>query len=410
MAYKEKRGENSWKLVVDVGEKADGSRDRRSKTIRVEDKSLLKTKKKLENYLEEELLKFKMEVESGEYIAPEKMTFGAFVKEWRLNYATDHLEEKTLYSYEVNLKKHILPILTHRRMDQIKPLHIINLLKTLAQPGVKRGGGSLSTGTIEIIHRVIKNIFSRAVEWKVIKDNPVSSVQKPKVISKRNTPYDEAEVKDMFAALKKEPRHWRLFVTMAVTSGLRRGELLGLEEKHIDLETGVLTVEQSVAITSNGAARVKQPKTSSSIRKVTLPVTVLEELKEYIEYRKKERAAMGNDWNGGGHLFIFSHPDGKAFHQERPYLWFRKFLKKNGLRYIRFHDLRHTSATLLINQGVHAKIISERLGHGNISTTMNIYGHALQSADQSAADKFDSLFDDRPQSAPNDEQNTQKPL
>ncbi|MFC0334041.1 site-specific integrase [Paenibacillus sepulcri] len=80
------------------------------------------------------------------------------------------------------------------------------------------------------------------------------------------------------------------------------------------------------------------------------------------------------------------------FHRERPYLWFRQLIKKNGFQYIRFHGLRHTSATLLINQGVHAKIISERLGHGSISTTMNIYGHALQSADQAAADKFESLF------------------
>ncbi|MDK8193738.1 site-specific integrase [Paenibacillus sp. UMB7766-LJ446] len=410
MAYKEKRGVNSWKLVVDVGEKADGSRDRRSRTIRVEDKALLKTKKKLETYLEEELLKFKMEVESGEYIAPEKMTFGAFVEEWRSNYASDHLEEKTLYSYEVNLKKHILPTLTHRRLDQIKPLHIVNLLKSLAQPGMKRGGGVLSSATIQMVHRIVKNIFTRAVEWKVIKDNPAAAVQKPKVISKRNIPYSEKEVTEMLAALQKEPIHWRLFVTMAVTSGLRRGELLGLEEKHIDLSTGVITVEQSVSIAIAGTAHVKQPKTANSIRKVTLPSVVLEELREYLESRKIEREALGETWNDGGYAFIFSHPDGKAFHQERPYLWFRNFLKKNGLRYIRFHDLRHTSATLLINQGVHAKIISERLGHGNISTTMNIYGHALQSADQSAADKFNSLFDSRPQFAPNDDEKPQKPL
>jgi integrase len=89
---------------------------------------------------------------------------------------------------------------------------------------------------------------------------------------------------------------------------------------------------------------------------------------------------------------MFCHADGSPFHNERPYLWFRQFIQKNGLRYIHFHDLRHTSATLLINQGVHTKIILERLGHGNITTTMNIYGHALQSADQAAADKLDSLF------------------
>lgn len=89
---------------------------------------------------------------------------------------------------------------------------------------------------------------------------------------------------------------------------------------------------------------------------------------------------------------MFCHPDGSPFHHELPYLWLRQFFQKNNLRYIRSHDLRHTSATLLINQGVHAKIISERLGHGNITTAMNIYGHALQSADQAVVDKLDLLF------------------
>ncbi|MED4599612.1 site-specific integrase [Paenibacillus validus] len=112
---------------------------------------------------------------------------------------------------------------------------------------------------------------------------------------------------------------------------------------------------------------------------------------EYQRYQSEERKAI-EDWQGGEHLFIFAHPDGKAFHHERPYLWFRAFLKKNKLRYIRFHDLRHTAATLLINKGVHAKVISERLGHGNITTTMNIYGHALQEADKDAANKVSDIL------------------
>lgn len=142
-----------------------------------------------------------------------------------------------------------------------------------------------------------------------------------------------------------------------------------------------------------GIAHVKEPKTKSSKRKVALPTSMLEELKEYYLFKQGERDKIGDLWNGGEYNFVFCHPDGKAFHQERPYLWFRAFLKKNKLRYIKFHTLRHTSATLLINQGVHAKIISERLGHGNIQVTMNTYGFALSSADKAAAEKFDSILD-----------------
>ncbi|MDU5948654.1 MAG: site-specific integrase, partial [Paenibacillus macerans] len=260
--------------------------------------------------------------------------------------------------------------------------------------------GSLSSGTVQMNHRVLKNIFTRAVEWKIIKNNPVSSVQKPKVTSKEIVPYDENEVSQLLQALEKEPFHWRMMITLALTTGMRRGELLGLEWKHIDWKVGVIDVTQTLIQALKGEIIVKEPKTKNSRRKVALPASVLEELREYYAYRVKERDKLGDAWNGRDKEgrewnFVFSHADGTPFHHERPYLWFRQFIMKNGFRYIRFHDLRHTSATLLINQGVHAKIISERLGHGNIMTTMNIYGHALRSADQAAADKLDSLFSTR---------------
>lgn len=394
MASIEKRGANSWRLVVEAGYDADGKRIKRYKSIKVEDSALLKTTKRLKDYLNDELLKFKIEIEAGEYIAPEKMTFSAFVQEWEQKYATKHLGEKTLHTYKSHLKTRILPTFGHMRLDQIKPLHIVTFMDSLSREGARLGlrNGNLPTGTIEVIHRVLKNIFSRATEWKLIKQNPVASVKKPAVKHKEIIPYDENEVQLLLVALQKEPIHWRVMVTLALTTGLRRGELLGLEWHHINWETGVIDIVQSVSLSTSGIAHVKEPKTKNSKRKVALPRSMLVELKEYYKFKMEEREIIGDRWQGGKYSFVFCHPDGKAYHQERPYLWFRDFIKKNNLRYIRFHDLRHTSATLLINQGVHAKIISERLGHGNITTTMNIYGHALRSADQTAADKFETIL------------------
>lgn len=295
---------------------------------------------------------------------------------------------------QTNLKLRILPAFRHIPIKDIKPLHIVDYLDKLEKEnsrGDNKSGG-LSSGSIQINHRILKNIFKRAVEWRLIKRNPVSDVQKPKVTSKEILPYDETEVSQMLQALQKEPYHWRMLITFALTTGLRRSELLGLEWKHIDFHTGVIDVRQTMIHALKGDVIVKQPKTKKSVRKVALPSSVLEELKEYHAYRIKEQELMGDAWRGGEWFFLFSHPDGQPFHHERPYQWFRQFIKKNGFRYIRFHDLRHTSATILINQGVHAKIISERLGHGSITTTMNIYGHALRTADQAAADKFESLL------------------
>jgi len=390
MASIEKRGANSWRLVVEAGYDSSGKRLKRYKTIKIDDPALLKTTKRLND----ELVKFKIEIEAGEYIAPEKMTFDAFVKEWESKYALKHLAEKTLYTYRSNLKNKILPTFGHLKLEQIKTIHIVSFLDSLTKDGARQGyrKGNLSAGTIEINHRVLKNIFSRAVEWKLLKQNPVSGVKKPSVKHKEVTPYDHNEIQQLLIALQNEPIHWRVMVTLALTTGLRRGELLGLEWHHIDWDTGILTVAQSVSLSPAGIAHVKEPKTRASKRKVALPSTMLQDLKDYYLHKLDEREKIGDMWEGGQYNFMFCHPNGKAFHQERPYLWFREFIKKNGLRYIRFHDLRHTSATVLINQGVHAKIISERLGHGNINTTMNVYGHALRTADQSAADKFESIL------------------
>ena len=189
-----------------------------------------------------------------------------------------------------------------------------------------------------------------------------------------------------------------MMVTLALTTGMRRGELLGLEWKHIDWKNGIISVEQSLVYSLKGEVVVKEPKTRNSKRKVALPPSVLEELRDYYSFRIKERNNLKDAWkgckdrDGNERNFVFCHPDGTPFHHERPYLWFRNFIKRHGLRYIRFHDLRHTSATMLINKGVHAKIISERLGHGDIATTMNIYGHALRSADKAAAEKFEDIL------------------
>src|SRR5689334_15153640 len=123
MASIEKRGGNSWRLIVEIGYDANGKRLKRYKTIKIEDPAILKTKKRLKDHLQEELIKFKIEVEAGEYIAPEKMTFGIFVEEWEIKYAVKHLSEKTLYTYRSHLKNRILPTFGHMRLDQIKPLH-----------------------------------------------------------------------------------------------------------------------------------------------------------------------------------------------------------------------------------------------------------------------------------------------
>ncbi|MCG6199584.1 Arm DNA-binding domain-containing protein, partial [Anoxybacillus sp. LAT_38] len=157
MASIQKRGENSWLLVVDAGYDANGKRIKRTKTVRC------KTKREAEK----ELAKFVVEVEAGEYIAPEKITFAAFVEEWRKKHGEKNLSPTVLDSYDSYLKNHILPVFGHLRIDQVKTIQIVNFFDKLAEPGMRKDGGVLSSTTRRYIYRVLRDVLERAVEWQL---------------------------------------------------------------------------------------------------------------------------------------------------------------------------------------------------------------------------------------------------
>lgn len=392
MAYYQKRGRNSYLLTVNTGYDTNGKRIRKTKTIKIEDESLLKTTKKLRDYLNEELHKFKMEVEAGEYIAPEKMQLKDFVIDWENKYAIKELSETTLANYLSHLKNHILPALGHMQIDKIMPVHIVNLLDQMKR--IEKPDIPLSMRTKQDTYLTVRNIFERAVEWRIIKTNPVRNVKKPRVSNERDIQvnvYDETEVKALFIAVQNEPIHWRIFLSLALAAGLRRSETLGLEWSKVNLDNGTIEITQVIVKGRKGAI-IKGPKSKNSKRLISLPSSVIEELREYHHHWNKEKIQMGEYWIEQEHKWLFCNENGTHFYPTTPTTWWRRFTKRVGVRHIRLHDLRHTSATLLINQGVHAKIISERLGHSDISITMNTYGHALQKADQEAANKLDAIF------------------
>lgn len=379
----EKRGKDTYRLVVSLGFDAQGKRMKRTKTIKATGK----------REAEKLLAQFITEVEAGEYIGLEKMLFSAFIEEWKSKYAEAHLSPNTLETYSLHIKNRIIPYFGKMKLDQIKALHILDFLKSLEAAGLRKDGkeGCLSTSTIEYNHRILKNIFNRAVEWQLIKNNPMENIKKPKRIQKETSVYDGAEAELLMSCLQKEDIMWNILIKLAITTGLRRGELLGSEWKHVNLEKGTLQVKQAITYV-NQKHIIREPKTKNSIRTVSLPEALINELKKYKSIWNKNRLKTSELWEGGEYQFLFTSWNGKPLHPSSVTTWWRRFVNRHQLRYIRFHDLRHTSATLLINSGVHAKIISSRLGHADIRTTMNIYGHALQEADREATKHFDKLF------------------
>ncbi|HDT6574873.1 TPA: site-specific integrase [Bacillus cereus] len=374
----EKRGKESYRLVYSMGFDPHGKRIKRTKTIKA------KTKKEAEI----ELAKFVAEIEVGEYIKPEKIMLINFVKEWRIRYANKVLAPKTLESYDVYINSRIIPSLGHLRLDQIKPVHLMDFLESLEKERKDGKKGGLSVETIRYNHRVLKNIFSRAVEWEFIKTNPMEPVPKLKAKPSSVQVYNLEQVQRMMGKLKDEKMSWRVLIMLAITCGLRRGELLGLEWKHVNFKEETLYINQNVQYLKGEGFIIKEPKTKNSVRKVAIPVNLIPILKEYKKVKMEEKELIDERWEGGEHEFLFSAWNGKPLNPSSVGTYWRRFIKKNELPYVPFHGLRHTSATLLINKGVHMKTISARLGHASISTSMNIYGHALLDADKASANHF----------------------
>lgn len=400
MASIEKRGENSFRLIVEAGYDARGKRIKRTKTVRVEEKM---TPKRLREHLEMELAKFKMEVEAGEYIKPEKMTFGTFTEiEWLKKFAEQRYSPKNLNNTLVILRSHVLPVFGHIQINNIKPLHIVTFLIKLQDPASRKDGKStpLSGSTINNIYKVLKSVFSKAYEWKVIPKNPMDNIEKPKIDRKKMSFYDENEAEIAIRALYQEPFVWRMYFLGAMLGGYRRGELLALEWPEVNFEENTITIYKSYSVFENGQPVITKPKTDASVRVVAMPTWYMRELKEYQLEWKKERLKLGDQWQGGDNQYIFHNGFGNPYFPDTATATWKKFLKRHGLKHIRLHDLRHTAATLLIDAGLKAganedltlKAVQERLGHTKYQTTADLYAHVTKRVSKevaSALEKYD---------------------
>lgn len=384
----EKRGENTYRLIVSGGYGPGGKRVQYKKTVHCN--SDYKANK--------ELAKFVAKVESNNFIAPTKLTFKAFSDKWLEDYAIPKLAPKTTYEYTKLLTSRILPAIGHMKLNKIKPVHILEFYSNLQEDGmrndkeksIKENKKRLSNNTIVHYHRLLHLMFQTAVKWQLIDLNPISSVEPPKVEKLEAGYYDENEVKELIMALKCEDLKYKAAILLTLSTGVRLGELAGLTWEHIDTANNSIEIVQSSQYIPDKGIFKKCPKNKTSIREVAIPPEVSHLLNEYKIEQNKEQLKCGDKWHDTGYLF--TQWNGLPMYPYTISKWFSKFLKRNNLRHITFHQLRHTSATLLINAGENIEEVSKRLGHSNTSTTLNIYAHALKSADKDAAEKMSNIL------------------
>ena len=310
--------------------------------------------------------------DNGEYVAPPKGTTAEFLEHWFKGYAETHVNRRTLEGYRGNLDRHIIPALGNISLDKLTARQIESL-----ESGLRRRG--LSTQTVVHCHRLISQSLRWGVRMGMLARNVAESVEPPKPKRFPAQTLDWEGVRRLLQAAQSS-NYYSLFV-IAMLTGLRRAELLALRWRDVNLETGVLSVDRGLVRLRTGELMVGPPK-SRKARTVVLPDQAVSCFKSIADSREAVRA---DD-------FVFYHPDGSPLLPDTVTRHFGRLMAKVGLKGVRLHDLRHTHATFLLVEGVHLKVVSERLGHAGAGITGDLYSHVLPNLQEEVAVKLSEEF------------------
>ena len=371
------RGGISWELTVTCGRHTDGTKRRFYKTVKCSERQAKK-----------ELALFVAQVEQKQLLNLENITLSGFVERWLRDYAEPHLTPRGLLRYKQLLSR-TLYALGHLKLTQITPLHITEFYNNLRETGVRKDGkpGGLSEYTIKHHHALINKILNDAVSWGLLIANPVARVKAPKAEKKEAKSYDEKQILQLLLALEEEEIQFQIMVKMALVTGCRRGELVALRWNDINFDTNEIKIERAATYTPEYGQQVKATKTEKS-RKMMLPVSFGSLLKEYKNHQSEKQTQAGYKESE----YLFTKKNGDMLYIDTPTKQFTRFIKKWGFPHITLHGLRHTHGTALLISGIDLRTVSNRLGHSEASTTLNVYTHAQESADKAAADVMDQIL------------------
>lgn len=371
-----KRGRKSWSIVVEVDRDAAGRRRQKWETVQG-------TKKKAEARLAEIL----HALETGLYIEPAKLTVGQYLEKW-LEATKPNIAGKTFERYAEIARRQLAPALGKILLSKLSPLQIQAAHAKALTSGRLDGkkGGVLSAQTVLHHHRVLREALNQAVKWRLLARNPADAVDPPKPQRKEMHAIDATKM----AWLLDIVGGTRLYmpVLLALTTGMRRGEFLGVRWADIDFEAATVAVRRSIEQTKEGV-RFKSPKGKRG-RLLHLPALTIEALKVHRAAQDLSRAAIGEAYASGD--LVCAQPDGNIWPPDTFSVQFAKLAKRIGMKGVRLHDMRHSHATHLLQEGVHPKVVSERLGHSTVSITMDIYSHVMPGMQESAAGKIDATL------------------
>lgn len=397
--YQANKKPGSYKLIAELGYDAYGKRIRETTTIFLDHKPR-------KGELELAAAKFEEAVKGGTWIKPGKTGFEDFVKEWKENHARLTLGQYTIKNYMSIVNAHLIPVFGKYHIDKITTMQIVSFFTKLRDPASRKDGKKkpLATNTLLNIYKTLKSIMDAAYEWKRISTNPIDGVRRPAAdktekrdLRKRKKSYSSSETEQLIRALQTENDNWRLYFMGVLLGGYRRGEYLAVEWPNVDFKHSGIHIEKQISFDETGKTIETEVKTVESEGFVPMPRWYMDLLRDYKKAWLREKLACSpEDWKGGDKQYLFHNQWGQRYYPGTPSKHWRKFLIKNELPLVRLHDLRHTTARLLRENGADLKSIQGQLRHTRLATTTDIYMQIEDSIyDRGGADLLESYNPDQ---------------
>lgn len=306
--------------------------------------------------------------------------YGAYVLD--LKESRGAIKRGTAVFYR-NVAKIVNPIIGSLKVREVRPEHLNKMYTDFLKPNAETGK-TLSAATVRGYHHYISMVFSQALKDGIISVSPASRAELPKETKKTPDYFQPGEILDILSALEKEPLKWRTILTLLIYTGCRRGEVLGLEWRDVDTKANKVHIRQAVLYRKETGIYIDTPKTASGDRWVAIPKSVSDLIEQY---RKWQQEQIGNlDGNYVDNGLLFTQLLGQPMMPDTVTKYCKRFSERHNLPHIHPHSFRHSAASLLVYGGADLASVAHRLGHAQLSTTLDIYSHAITEADKQNAD------------------------
>jgi integrase len=320
--------------------------------------------------------------QEGLPLVSDRQTVAQYLEQWLTSTAQHRLRPRTYVRYQQLVRTHALPTVGKLPLPKLTPQHLSTLYSDKLAVG-------LSPRSVQFLHAVLHSALKQALLWGLIVRNPADAVKAPRPSRYPMRALDQAQTRALLDTAAGDPLE-ALYV-LALMTGMRQGELLGLQWADVDFDSGRLTVRHTLQWVEGGRWSLDEPKTGHSRRSIRLPATALHALKVHRAQQVEQRLVLGPAW--AEHDLVFCNTVGRPLQKSNLLpRSFRRLLRRAGLPRIRFHDLRHTYATLALMSGVPVKVVSETLGHASITLTLDTYSHVLPDMQEDAAARMDALL------------------